>query len=196
MESQMDSTTVRQKDYPQYDMRDFDTKELAELLAKEKKDGKLNDSAFADFFRRCGMEYGELPKEYNSTDYSRNGYYKIYSEQEPFIKAICDYKKGNNGKIVRFVRVNFHEKDTNRLQWMIVRLRAFGMMDVNGEARGERVYADMGGYDAFLDMIGTEARKTITGKGGRGSLKGKGLFCERAFGGMIIGYLTIAPDTD
>ena len=115
-------------------MRDLDTKKLAELLVKEKKAGVPNDSVFADFFHRCGMEYGELPKEYRDfleyKYYVWEGYYKIYSGQKAFIKAISVYDKSEDGKLHHTIGIAFPERDTNRLQWKTVQLRAFGMKDV------------------------------------------------------------------
>ena len=77
-----DTTIIREKVYPKYDMSDFNIKELAEMLVKEKKAGVSNDSVFADFFRLCGMEYGVFPEErHGYLEHKFNiceGYYKIY----------------------------------------------------------------------------------------------------------------------
>ncbi len=134
--SQQDTTTVSEKDYPKYDMGDFDTKELAELLVKEKRAGESNDSAFADFFRRCGMEFGELPEGDNFMEYKYHvseGYYKIY-KGKAFIKAISVYDKSEEGNLHHTIAISFPRGDTNRLQWMTVQLRACGMRDVKSEA--------------------------------------------------------------
>ena len=135
-ELQQDTTTVSEKDYPKYDMGDFDTKELAELLVKEKRAGESNDSTFADFFRRCGMEYGELPEGDSFLEYKYHvseGYYKIYLEKT-YIKVISIYDKSEEGKLHHTIAISFPRGDTNRLQWMTVQLRAFGMRDVRSEA--------------------------------------------------------------
>jgi len=135
---QQDTTVVCKKDYPKYSMTDFDTKELAELLLKEKMSGKPNDSSFADFFRRCGMEYGKLPEEYHGYLEHRNkvveGYYKIYSGKKAFIKVISVYDKSEDGKLHHTIEIEFPKSDVNRLQWMTVQLRAFGMKDMRSEA--------------------------------------------------------------
>lgn len=135
-ELQQDRMTVSEQDFPKYDMRDLDTKELAELLMKEKRVGVPNDSAFADFFRRCGMEYGELPEGDRFLEYKYHvseGYYKIYKEKAS-IKAISVYYKSEEGIIHHTIAISFPKGDTNRLQWMTVQLRAFGMRDVRSEA--------------------------------------------------------------
>ena len=136
VELQQDSTAVCEKDKPKYDMRDLDTKKLAELLVKEKRVGEPNDSAFADFFRRCGMEYGELPEVDSFLEYKYHvseGYYKMYLEG-PFIMAISVYDKSEDGKLHHTIAISFPRGDTNRLQWMTVQLRAFGMREVRSEA--------------------------------------------------------------
>ncbi len=134
-ELRQETTIVSEKVYPKYDMSDFNIKELAELLVKEKKAGVSNDSAFADFFRRCGMEYGEFPEERRGYLEHKfdicEGFYKIYLDQKAFIKAISIYDKSEQGDLHHSVGVEFPEEDIDRLQWMIVQLRAFGM---NGEA--------------------------------------------------------------
>lgn len=135
-ELQQDSTIVCKKDYPKYDMSDLNTKELAESLEKEKRAGVPNDSAFADFFRRCGMEYGVLPEVDSFLEYKYHvseGYYKIYLEKT-YIKAISIYDKSEEGKLHHTIAISFPRGDTNRLQWMTVQLRAFGMRDVRSEA--------------------------------------------------------------
>lgn len=131
-----DTMAVCEKDYPVYNMRDFDIKELAELLVKEKRVGEPNDSAFADFFRRCGLEYGELPKCDSYLEYKyhvREGYYKIYIDKS-FIKAISVYYKSEDGKLHHTIAIAFPKDDIDRLQWMTVQLRVFGMKDVKSDA--------------------------------------------------------------
>ena len=125
IELQQDTTIVCEYTY---DMKDFDTKELAELLVKEKKAGEPNDSAFAVFFQQSGMEYGELPNERG-----KEGFYKTYSNRN-YLKVVSDYRKDGNEKKHHSVKIYFPENDTDRLQWMIVQLRAFGMKDVKSEA--------------------------------------------------------------
>ena len=131
-----DTMAVCEKNYPVYNMRDFDTKELAELLVKEKRAGEPNDSAFADFFRRCGLEYGELPKGDSFLEYKylvREGYYKIYIDKA-FIMAISVYHESEDGKLHHTIAIAFPKDDIDRLQWMTVRLRALGMKDVRSNA--------------------------------------------------------------
>ena len=135
-ELQQDTTNVCKKNYPKYDMRDLDTKELAELLVNEKRAGEPNDSAFTDFFCRCGMEYGVLPEVDSFLEYKYHvseGYYKIYLEKT-YIKVISIYDKSEEGKLHHTIAISFPRGDTNRLQWMTVQLRAFGMRDVRSEA--------------------------------------------------------------
>lgn len=127
-----------EKDYPNYSMCDFDTKELAELLVSEKRAGVANDSVFANFFRSCGMEYGDMPKEFSHylehKFHEMKGYYKIYSGKNSYIKAISVYEKSEDGKMHHTIGIEFPKEDTNRLQWMTVKLRAFGLKDERSEA--------------------------------------------------------------
>lgn len=135
-----DATSGSEKSYLEYDMTDFDIKELAQIMEDEKEAGVPNDSAFADFFHRCGMEYGEWPKEHEEIrpyGFGREsprmeGFYKIYSNQSyNTVNSIYDY---DDGKQHHKIEIEFSEKDTDRLQWMIVQLREFGMKDMESEA--------------------------------------------------------------
>ena len=138
VELQQDTTCFYEKDYPNYNMCDFDTKELAELLVNEKRAGVANDSAFANFFCRCGMVYGDMPRDFsNYLEYKfhvRKGYFKIYSGNNAYIKATSVYEKSEDGKMHHTIGIEFPKEDTNRLQWMTVKLRAFGMKDERSEA--------------------------------------------------------------
>lgn len=113
---------------PEYDYRDIDTKELAQLLVEAQNTGELNDTAFANYFHSCGMEYGELPVEYGLEEF-----FKVYSNHK-ILKAVLDRSVGEDGNKHLQIDIEFDRDDTDRLQWMIVQLRAFGMKDVNSEA--------------------------------------------------------------
>ena len=123
-----DTTNLSQKDYPNYSYSDFDTKTLAELLEKEKSTGLPNDSSFTNFLKRCGMEYGDLPE-----GKAKKGFIKTYSDHS-CLKVISDYRNGDDGKMHHILTILFPEDDANRLQWMTVQLRAFGMKDVKSES--------------------------------------------------------------
>ena len=130
-----DATSGSEKNYPKYDMNDFDTKALAQIMVEEKEAGVPNDSAFAAFFHRCGMEYGEWPKESEEIrpySFGMEGFYKIYSNQSYI--AVNSIYDSDDGKQHHKIEIEFSEEDTNRLQWMIVQLRKFGMKDVESEA--------------------------------------------------------------
>lgn len=134
-EPKAESTSGSEKNYPEYDMNDFDTKALAQIMVEEKEAGVPNDSAFADFFHRCGMEYGEWPKESEEIrpyGFGMEGFYKIYSNQ--FYIAAISFYNSDDGKQHHEMKIIFSEEDTDRLQWMIVQLRDFGMKDVESEA--------------------------------------------------------------
>lgn len=185
-ETKSDTLETGVKDLPEYNFRDFDIKELAQLLFNEKRTGVTNDSSFIDFFQRCGMQYGELPDGHGN-----KGFFKIYSDGS-VMKAVSLRKEYTDGKRTHFILIKFPKRDTNRLQWMIVQLRAFGMRDLRG---GEGWFEEFGGGKAFVDMIGHSAYydfnddSHIEGLGdGYGGLKGKRIFCLRNFGGMLIGY--------
>ena len=113
---------------PDFNYQDIDIKELAQLLVEDKKSGEPNDSTFVDFFLRCGMEYGELPDGSGMKGFCKNyangSFIIITSECGEFEEGVNHHK----------IDIHLNSNDTDRLQWMIVQLRAFGMKDVESEA--------------------------------------------------------------
>ena len=122
--------------------RDLDTQKLAELLVKEKKAGTLNDSIFMDFFKSCGLQYGELPNRHNI-----RGYHKQYSYLDgPYTMTITmRTRKTDDGKHHRSISIAVGEHGT--WWWMMLKLQAFGMKK---EGSGDVWYhADLKGKGLF-----------------------------------------------
>ena len=122
--------------------RDLDTQKLAELLVKEKKAGTLNDSLFTDFFRCCGLQYGELPN-----GHGKRGYHKQYSYlDEPYTMTITmRTRKTDDGKLHRSISITVGEHGT--WWWMILKLQAFGMKKEGGGEDWQ--HADLKGKGLF-----------------------------------------------
>ena len=122
--------------------RDLDTQKLAELLVKEKKAGTLNDSIFIDFFRICGLQYGELPNSHGKRGYHKQYYYL----DEPYAMTVTmRTRKTDDGKNHRSISVAVGEHGT--WWWMMLKLQAFGMKKEGG---GDVWYhADLKGKGLF-----------------------------------------------
>ena len=124
--------------------RDLDTQKLAELLVNEKKAGALNDSVFTDFFRSCGLQYGQLPKGHGEMGffkkYSLRG--KSYTMTVSFLPTYED--KGKNHRLLRITTGEHHT-----WWWMILKLKAFGMKMKEGQGdrhdlKGKGLFAGTG----------------------------------------------------
>lgn len=132
--TQSDTLKNGEQNLPKYDYRDFNIKELAQLLVEEKKSGTPNDSVFTNLFIRNGMQYGEMPKEYRYLQHHfRRGFYKIYSNHY-FIKIVSNVEKDDAGIYHHEIYIDMDKRQTDMLQWMIVQLRSFGMKDLESEA--------------------------------------------------------------
>ncbi len=94
---------------PEYDCRDIDPKELAQLLVDAQNTGELNDTAFANYFQSCGMEYGELQDEHGM-----EGFVEVYSNHE-ILKAVLDHSLGEDGNKHLQIDIEFDSDDTDRL---------------------------------------------------------------------------------
>lgn len=127
-EAETDSLETDKQERSEYDWANFDIIELADLLVNEKKAGMSNDSIFADFFKRCGIEYFEEPMSCYENVKTRG----FVDEKRV---AVSYYDNSEDGEMHHAIRIFFHYKDKYRLHWMAKQLISYGMKDLDPNSK-------------------------------------------------------------